>query len=127
LLGGLTLAGSWLIGRGLEPLDEMATTANRISVGSDMSVRMPGSGTHSEVGRLATAINTMLRRIEDAFAAQRASEERVRAFAADASHELRTPLTTIRGYAELYQQGAIPGAEMAEAMRRIENESQRMS
>ncbi|MUL43999.1 HAMP domain-containing histidine kinase [Streptomonospora sp. PA3] len=127
LLGGLTLAGRWLIGRGLQPLDDMATTANRISIGSDMSVRMPGSGSHSEAGRLAAAINTMLQRIEDAFAAQRASEERVRAFAADASHELRTPLTTIRGYTELYRQGAIPADELPGAMRRIENESERMS
>ncbi|MFD0773800.1 sensor histidine kinase [Streptomonospora algeriensis] len=127
LLAGLTLAGRWLIGRGLQPLDDMATTANRISVGSDMSVRMPGSGSHSEAGRLAAAINTMLQRIEDSFAAQRASEERVRAFAADASHELRTPLTTIRGYAELYRQGAIPQEEMRGAMERIENEAHRMS
>lgn len=127
LLGGLTLAGRWLIGRLLEPLDEMATTANRISIGTDMSVRMPGAGPHSEVGRLASAINTMLRRIEDAFAAQRASEERVRAFAADASHELRTPLTTIRGYAELYRQGAIPEEELPGALTRIENEAHRMS
>ncbi|WP_017542348.1 sensor histidine kinase, partial [Nocardiopsis prasina] len=103
------------------------TTANRISVGSDMSVRMPGPGSHSEAGRLAAAINTMLQRIEDSFAAQRASEERVRSFAADASHELRTPLTTIRGYAELYRQGAIPDGEMPGAMERVENESRRMS
>jgi two-component system OmpR family sensor kinase len=127
LLGGLALAGRWLIVRGLEPLGRMATAANRISVGTDMSVRMPGSESHSEVGRLASAINTMLRRIEDAFDAQRESEERVRAFAADASHELRTPLTTIRGYAELYRQGAIPDEELPGAMRRIENEAERMS
>ena len=30
----------------------------------------------------------------------------MRQFVADASHELRTPLTTIRGFAELYRQGA---------------------
>ena len=35
-----------------------------------------------------------------------ASEDRMRQFVADASHELRTPLTTIRGFAELYRQGA---------------------
>ncbi|MDA8369302.1 MAG: HAMP domain-containing sensor histidine kinase [Nocardiopsaceae bacterium] len=127
LLGGLTLAGRGLIIRGLEPLGRMATIANRISVGSDVSVRMPGSGSHSEVGRLAAAINTMLRRIEHAFEAQRESEERVRAFAADASHELRTPLTTIRGYAELYRQGAVPDSELPGVMRRIEDEAERMS
>ena len=32
----------------------------------------------------------------------------MRRFVADASHELRTPLTSIRGFAELYRQGAAP-------------------
>ncbi|TQN27688.1 two-component system OmpR family sensor kinase [Haloactinospora alba] len=127
LLAGLILAGRWLIGRGLEPLSQMATTANRISTGPDLDERMPGADTHSEVGRLASAINTMLNRIEQAFTAQRESEERIRAFAADASHELRTPLTTIRGYAELYRQGALNAEGLPEAMNRIEHESERMS
>ncbi|GAB3485588.1 sensor histidine kinase [Nocardiopsis coralliicola] len=127
LLGGLALAGRWLIVRGLEPLDRMATTADRISTGSDLSARMPRVETHSEVGRLARAINTMLARLEHAFRAQRESEERVRAFAADASHELRTPLTTILGYAELYRQGAVPPVEVGGAMGRIEDEARRMS
>ena len=30
----------------------------------------------------------------------------MRRFITDASHELRTPLTTMRGFAELYRQGA---------------------
>ena len=41
----------------------------------------------------------------------RPSEERMRQFVADASHELRTPLATIRGYAELYRQGAVQRAD----------------
>ena len=49
----------------------------------------------------------------------------MRQFVADASHELRTPLTTIRGFAELYRQGAAP--DPAEALlRRIEDEAARM-
>ncbi|PSK98616.1 two-component system OmpR family sensor kinase [Murinocardiopsis flavida] len=127
LLSGLTFIGRWLIVRGLGPLDRMETTANQISTGSDLADRVPGAEPFSEVGRLGMAINTMLGRIERAFAAQQASEERVRSFAADASHELRTPLTTIRGYAELYRQGAIPDAELPGAIRRIENEAERMS
>src|SRR5206468_3671058 len=48
-------------------------------------------------------------------------------FAADASHELRTPLTSIRGYAELYRQGANGPADVERAMARIEREAVRMS
>ncbi|MDS1270285.1 HAMP domain-containing sensor histidine kinase [Lipingzhangella sp. LS1_29] len=127
LLTGLTLAGRWLITRGLEPLDRMASTANRIGTGSDLGARMPTAESDSEVGRLAQAINTMLGRLERAFHAQRASEERIRAFAADASHELRTPLTSIRGYAELYRQGAVGPGDVPETIGRIEAEAERMS
>ena len=69
----------------------------------------------------------MLDRLQQAFAARLRSERKVREFAADASHELRTPLTTIRGYAELYRQGALGPDELPDAMRRIEQEAQRMS
>jgi two-component system OmpR family sensor kinase len=69
----------------------------------------------------------MLDRIQQAFSARLRSERAVRQFAADASHELRTPLTTIRGYAELYRQGALDGEQLDGAMRRIEGEARRMS
>ena len=48
----------------------------------------------------------------------------MRRFVADASHELRTPLTTIRGFAELYRQGAM--SDISLLMTRIEGESARM-
>ena len=88
----------------------------------------------TEVGRLGNALNAMLGRIEDSFTAQqrseeqaRASEDRMRRFVADASHELRTPLTTIRGFAELYRQGAAADpAQTQQAMQRIEQAAARM-
>ncbi len=123
----LAIGGRWVIGRGLAPLDRMARTAHRITVAGDLSARMPGAGESTEVGRLGRAINTMLDRIEQAFSARLRSEQAVRQFAADASHELRTPLTTIRGYAELYRQGALGDRDLPDAMRRIESEAQRMS
>jgi two-component system OmpR family sensor kinase len=70
--------------------------------------------------------------VEAATAAQvsesraRQSEERMRQFVADASHELRTPLTTIRGFAELYRQGAVEPEQTAKLLRRIEDEAARM-
>ncbi|HEX5596414.1 MAG TPA: HAMP domain-containing sensor histidine kinase [Micromonosporaceae bacterium] len=109
----------------------------------------------SELGRLSRALNAMLAQIEAAFTARsaseaaaraaesaareaaiaaqasesraRRSEERMRQFVADASHELRTPLTTIRGFAELYRQGAVSSPEeTARLVRRIEDEAARM-
>jgi two-component system OmpR family sensor kinase len=86
----------------------------------------------TELGRLSSALNAMLSQIETAFRARSASEaqavrseHRMRQFVADASHELRTPLTSIRGFAELYRQGAAPDA--AVVVRRIEDEAARMS
>src|SRR2546421_10657093 len=69
----------------------------------------------------------MLVRLQQAFRARWQSEQKVRQFAADASHELRTPLTTIRGYAELYRQGALGEDRLPNAMRRLEQEADRMS
>ncbi|GAB1642865.1 sensor histidine kinase [Krasilnikovia sp. MM14-A1259] len=109
----------------------------------------------TELGRLSRALNAMLAQIETAFTARAQSEtaaraaesvardaadaaqlsearavrseEKMRQFVADASHELRTPLTTIRGFAELYRQGAVADpADVARLVRRIEDEAARM-
>ena len=127
LLALLAACGSWLIGRGLAPLNRMASTADLITSNGDLTARMSDPDDRQEIGRLAGAINTMLDRIQQAFSARLRSEQKVRQFAADASHELRTPLTTIRGYAELYRQGALGPGELPNAMRRIEQEADRMS
>jgi two-component system OmpR family sensor kinase len=109
----------------------------------------------TELGRLSRALNAMLAQIEAAFTARAQSEtaaraaesaardaaeaaqfsearavrseEKMRQFVADASHELRTPLTTIRGFAELYRQGAVTDPDdIGSLLRRIEDEAARM-
>jgi two-component system OmpR family sensor kinase len=127
LLMLVLIGGRWMIGRGLAPMEKMASTADMITSRGDLAARMPDPGDNAEAGRLAAAINKMLAQIQQSFAARLRSEQKVRQFAADASHELRTPLTTIRGYAELYRAGALGPDDLPNAMRRIEQESQRMS
>jgi two-component system OmpR family sensor kinase len=119
--------GAWAIVRiGLRPLDRMGHTADAIA-GGDLSQRVSPADRRSEVGRLGMALNAMLERLEQAFSARTESENRLRRFIADASHELRTPLASIRGYAELFRMGAArEPAEVARAMRRIEDEAARM-
>ena len=111
---------------GLRPLSRIEVTAGQIAAG-DLSRRVSPAEDRTEVGRLGLALNAMLDRLEQAFSARTASEERLRQFLADASHELRTPLASIRGYAELFRLGAVrEPSELAGAMRRIEEESGRM-
>jgi two-component system OmpR family sensor kinase len=122
-----TLGCWWLIRRGLRPVDRMIDTASAIAAG-DLSRRVPHFDPRTELGRLGGALNEMLGQIEDSVRVRAASEERLRRFIADAAHELRTPLTSLRGYAELYRQGAIPDeAGVANAMGRIESEGGRMA
>jgi two-component system OmpR family sensor kinase len=129
-LGGLAYV---VVRTSLRPLEEVEATAAEIAAG-DLTRRVPESDPRTEVGRLSGAFNSMLGQIEAAFRAREASEgsalaseARMRRFVADASHELRTPLTSIRGFAELYRQGAVPDrAELDRVMRRVEDEAARM-
>jgi two-component system OmpR family sensor kinase len=105
----------------------MAHTAVSIS-GGDLSQRVSPADNRTEVGQLGLALNTMLGGLEQSFAEQQATEDRLRQFLADASHELRTPLTSIRGFAELFRIGG--GDELLDRdtmVRRIEEESARMN
>ncbi|MGA0866605.1 MAG: sensor histidine kinase [Candidatus Nanopelagicaceae bacterium] len=110
----------------LRPLAAVESTAEAIAEG-DLSARLPTAKPHTEVGRLVASLNQMLTRIEESFAVRVESEKKLRRFVADASHELRTPLTAIRGFSELYRQGAVTGEEKTrELVQRIEEESIRM-
>ena len=126
----LGVVGYWVVHRSLRPLAEVEQTAAAIAAG-ELDRRVPQRDPRTEVGRLSVALNGMLAQIQQAMASSessaenaRMSEERMRRFITDASHELRTPLTTIRGFAELYRQGAARDVEML--MSRIESESRRM-
>jgi two-component system OmpR family sensor kinase len=105
----------------------MVETAAAIAAG-DLSRRVPDANPETELGRLGTALNEMLGQIEAGIQERAAGEARLRRFVTDAAHELRTPLTSLRGYAELFRQGALPTTEaIGNAMGRIESEGARMA
>jgi two-component system OmpR family sensor kinase len=108
------------------PLREVERTAAAIADG-DFGQRMSDVTPNTEVGRLNRSLNTMLSRIDRAFADRARTIDQMRRFVGDASHELRTPLVSVRGYAELYRMGALQTPEdLAQAMDRIEKEAIRM-
>ncbi len=108
------------VGRALRPLEAVTSAALRITRADDLSRRVPLSGPATdEVGRLVTAFNTTLERLEKLFNAQRR-------FLADVSHELRTPLTAIRGNVDIMRRMKDSPPDI-EALDAIQSESERMA
>jgi heavy metal sensor kinase len=90
LLAGV--GGMFLTNRTLKPVDHITDIARGIGE-SDLSRRIEIQS-DDEMGRLASTLNGMIARLEEAF-------NRQRQFAADASHELRTPLAVIQAESSL--------------------------
>jgi two-component system, OmpR family, sensor kinase len=127
------LLGSALVRLALRPLNRVVDTATHVSElpleTGDVSMpdRVPVDAPETEVGRVGTALNRLLGKVETSLAARYASEQKLRRFVADASHELRTPLASIRGYAELGRRPARLPADTARSLERIQSESVRMT
>lgn len=116
----IALMGGWVLRLGVRPINEVTAAADAITAG-EKGRRVPHFPAGTEASHLANAFNSMLDQKESA-------DERLRQFVADASHELRTPLTSIRGYADLYQQGGLADqTRLDDAMRRVTGEAERMS
>ncbi|MBF6590241.1 MAG: HAMP domain-containing histidine kinase [Ktedonobacterales bacterium] len=127
VLGIGLLIGVPLTAAALRPLSRMTATARSIAWG-DLSQRMRLPHGGDEIGQLADTFDEMIERIDRAFAAQLASEDRMRQFIADASHELRTPLTAIRGGIDVLLHGAKSDpATVDQVLLTTQRESERMS
>jgi two-component system sensor histidine kinase ChvG len=102
--GLITLALAWSISR---PLGKLSRAAKRVAAGErDVVVPISGGGEIRELGESFAAmkerLDARLRYISD--------------FAADVAHEFKSPLTSIRGAAELLDEGA---ADDPDARRRF--------
>jgi heavy metal sensor kinase len=113
-VGGYVLAG-----RMLAPVGAMARRARTIGA-ENLSERLPVANPDDELGRLASAFNQTLARLENAF-------ERLRRFTADASHELRTPLTAIRSVGEVALQENLDAAAYRDRIGSMLEESARLT
>lgn len=117
----VAMAAGTALGVGVtRPLRRLARVASRVD-GGDLTPRMRATGPRDEVRALAETLDTMLDRVEAAFA-------RERIFVAEASHELRTPLTVIRGQLEVLAADPDPAREdVVRVERMVAAEVARMS
>ncbi len=92
IAGIVVMLSSTLARRALAPLEDLTELATEIEA-HDLSRRI-GRRESDELGRLASAFDRMLDRLQAAFARQRQ-------FTADASHELRAPLAVMRAEADV--------------------------
>ena len=110
--------GWWTAGRALRPIAEISQAARAIAGGA-LSKRINSSETESELGQLATVLNSTFARLEAAFAQQQQ-------FTSDAAHELRTPVTVILTQIQSTLNKERSGAEYRETLEACQRAAQRM-
>ena len=112
------IGGLFLASRVLKPVEQITQTAQKIEE-SDLSQRIAVKN-DDELGRLASTLNDMIARLEEAF-------NRQRQFTADASHELRTPLAIMQAEATLALSKERTEADYKKSLETISQESTYMS
>jgi two-component system OmpR family sensor kinase len=103
----------------LRPVESMRREAEAVSA-AEPGRRLPLPPARDEVARLGETLNSMLARLESAFA-------REQRFVSDASHELRTPLAALRTELELALRRKRTRGELEAALRSAAEESERLS
>lgn len=122
VVGAITLlvaaGAAWLVaGRILRPLRDIVDTAHTIT-DTDVTQRIPSTGSGDELDAVVSTINGMLDRVESGVAAQRR-------FIDDIGHELRTPITIVRGHLEVLDAGDPQDVKSTVAL--VEDELERMN
>jgi signal transduction histidine kinase len=111
LLAALIALTTWFtVGRALRPVERMRLEVDGVS-STNLAHRIADPGSDDEIGRLATTMNLMLDRLDEAQRTQRR-------FVSDASHELKSPLASLRQFAEVASAhpDRVSAAELSEAV-----------
>jgi signal transduction histidine kinase len=112
--------GAWVVlGAALRPVERMRVQAEAISA-LEPAQRLPVPGGRDELAALATTLNEMLERLEDAV-------ERERRFVEEAGHELRTPVAVLRARLDLAMSAERSPDELRETLRRSLADAEHLS
>jgi signal transduction histidine kinase len=115
----VVIASYFIASLAIDPIERL--TSAIAEIGSERLDRRLRWNRRDEVGRLASAFDAMLDRLQSAFA-------RERQFISDASHELRTPLTVINSNAQMLQRWGDRDPEvMRTSLEAIAEESGRLA
>lgn len=113
------LGGYFIVRRSFLPADRAIEAADRIIDSNDLSRRIALGEGNDEIHRMASAFDSMLDRLEEAF-------QKEKQFTSDASHELRTPLSVIKAECEYALSHSDDSGRMEEALRQIDRQGDRM-
>ena len=121
--GGIILlfgfaGGWWFVSRALRPIENISAAAVKISAG-DLSQRINVAEAESELGKLASVLNSTFARLDAAFAQQKQ-------FASDAAHELRTPISVMLTQAQTARNRERTAPEYRETLEACQRAAQRM-
>ncbi len=126
------LAGAAVTTRALQPVGQIALSADRIDA-EDLRQRLDVVGA-DEFSQLAMTFNRMLDRLETAFGRQRSLVSQLESllveqkrFTADASHELKTPLAIAKVHSGLLLRLPPTASEYLESVQSIDDSVDRMN
>jgi signal transduction histidine kinase len=116
LVGVLSLLVSglltwWAVGRGMAPLIELASRADKIQAARAEFELPPGTLRSAELMPLGRALQSLAARVRAAF-------DRERQFLSDAAHELKTAVAIQKSTLQLLEQGKASEAEYREGVAR---------
>lgn len=113
------LAGVWMSKRALRPVHDITLKAQSITGVENLKERIPVPEARDEIFELATTFNSLLDRLDKAFA----SQDR---FISNASHQLKTPLTILKGELEILRKSRAPEADLTQGLESAASEINRL-